>query len=81
VIGVGLEDGTFALLNINNNKILLKLNNANRVTAADCRTDLPVAAIATDDGKISIWNLEHMQLITQIDNHDSAGKLLHDGSE
>lgn len=72
VIGVGLEDGTFSLLNIKKNKILLKLNNANRVTAADCRTDLPVAAIATDDGKISIWNLEHMQLITQIDNHESA---------
>ena len=46
------------------------------MTAADCRTDLPVAAIGTDDGKISIWNLEHMQLITQIDNHDSAGTLI-----
>ena len=66
VVGVGTQDGTFQLISLKTNEIILKLNQASPITAVDCRTDVPLVAVGTVDGKISIWDLEHMQLVTQV---------------
>lgn len=66
VIGVGTDDGTFALVSLKTNEVILKLNQACGVTAVDCRTDVPLVAVGTSDGKVSVWDLEHMQLVDQV---------------
>ena len=69
---VGSEDGTFRLINLKKDEVLLKLSHAKPITALDCQTERPVVACGLSDGSISVWDLEEMQLITQIPAHTSS---------
>ena len=69
VIGVGTEEGLFALVNLETNEIVLKVSQAGAITAVDCRTDVPYVAIGTLDGKVSVWDLENIQLVQQVIFH------------
>merc|ERR1739838_376436 len=71
VVGVGSEDGTFRLINLKKDEILLKLNHAKPITALDCQTERPIVACGLSDGSVSVWDLEEMSLITQISAHTS----------
>ena len=66
VIDVGTEDGTFALLSLKSNEIVLKVTQAETVTSAACRSDVPFVALGGTDGKVQVWDLENMQLISQV---------------
>ena len=69
---VGSEDGTFRLINLKKDEILLKLNHAKPITALDCQTERPIVACGLSDGSVSVWDLEEMSLITQISAHTSS---------
>jgi len=69
VIGVGSEDGTFRLINLKKDEVLLKLAHAKPILSADCQTERPIVACGLSDGSVSVWDLEEMQLISQIEAH------------
>ena len=69
---MGSEDGTFRLINLKKDEILLKLNHAKPITALDCQTERPIVACGLSDGSVSVWDLEEMSLITQISAHTSS---------
>merc|ERR1711892_924414 len=72
LIGIGSEDGTFRLVDLKKDEVVLKLNHAKPITALDCQTERPIVACGLSDGSISVWDLEEMSLITQIPAHGAT---------
>ena len=65
---MGSEDGTFRLINLKKDEVLLKLAHAKPILSADCQTERPIVACGLSDGSVSVWDLEEMQLISQEQN-------------